>query len=173
MSEITLVRNHGIQVTEAEQQAARKVLFGHIDGLGEKGKKQWRRLINRLFKLEPGEMMDIKTHQERLGWYHRKHMAMEQALYESQERFENFEAMRTWLKVGAGFVDWFPGAKGGVIPVPKSISFASLEQAEMEQVHSDMVQFLRTAHAQKTLWNHLDEAARSEMMEVILGSFGE
>lgn len=173
MSEITLVRIQEMQPTEAEKEAARRVLFGNIDGLGERGKKQWRRFVNGLFKLQPGEMVEIKTNQARLGWFHRKHMAMEQALYESQERFDTFEAMRTWLKVGSGFVEWYPGPRGGVIPVPKSISYAKLEQADMEQVHADMLVFLRTEHAQKTLWKHLDDAARSEMMESILGGFGE
>ncbi|PJI54098.1 hypothetical protein CTI14_19645, partial [Methylobacterium radiotolerans] len=38
------------------------------------------------------------------------------------------------------------------IPVPRSISYAKLEQADMEQFHDDAVAFLRTAHAQKTMW---------------------
>lgn len=173
MAEILLVRQNDHIVSDSDKEAARRVLFGHIDGLGEKGKKQWRRLLNSLFKLEAGEMVEIKTYQERMGWYHKKHMALEQALFESQERFEEFASMRTWLKVGAGFVDWFPGAKGRVIPVPKSISYAKLEQGEMEQVHNDMIVFLRTAHAQKTLWKHLSENDRSEFMEVILGGFSE
>jgi hypothetical protein len=173
MSEITLVRQPDIQVSEADKEAARRVLFGNIDGLGEVGKKQWRRFVNRLFKLEPGEMIEIKTNQARLGWYHRKHMALEQALFESQERFDNFEAMRTWLKVGSGFVDWYPGPKGGVIPVPKSISYAKLEQLEMEKVHADIVQFLRTPHAIRSLWPHLDPIPGAEMIEVILGEFNE
>jgi hypothetical protein len=171
---IPLVRQHDIQVSDSDKEAARRVLFGHVDGLGEKGKKQWRRFINGLFKLEPGEMVEVNTHQERLGWFHRKHMALEQALYQSQDRFENFESMRVWLKVGAGFVEWFPGPKGGVIPVPKSISYAKLEQGEMELVHNDIVAFLRTPHAIKTLWPHLkDQGQASEMMESVLGDFNE
>lgn len=173
MSEITLVRMGESAISEADKEAARRVLFGYVDGLGEQGKRQWRRFWNRLLKLEPGEMVDIKTHQERIGWYHRKHMALEQAIYESQERFEDFDAFRVWLKVGSGFVDWFPGPKGGVIPVPRSISYAKLEQLEMEKVHADMVQFVRQPHAIKTLWPHLDEATREEMIESVLGGFGE
>lgn len=173
MSEITLVRQPDTSLTEADKEAARRVIFGIVDGLGERGKRQWRRLWSNLFRLEPGEMVDIKTHQQRIGWYHRKHMALEQTLFESQERFEDFESFRTWLKVGAGFVDWYPGPKGGVIPVPKSISYSKLEQGEMEQFHNDAVAFLRTEHAGKTLWKHLTETGRIEMLETILASFGE
>jgi hypothetical protein len=173
MAEITLVRGHELQVTDDEKAIARKVLFGIVDGLGDRGRKQWRRFFNSLMRLEPGEMVDIKTHQERLGWFHRKHMALEQTLFEAQEKFDNFKALRVWMKVGSGFVDWYPGPKGGVIPVPKSISYAQLEQGEMEQVHNDMVAFLREPHAGKTLWPHLSEAQRSEMIELILAGFGE
>lgn len=173
MATISLVRQHDIQVSDSDKEIARRVVFGAIDGLGEKGKKQWRRLWNGFFKLEPGEMIEINTHQARLGWYHRKHMALEQSLFESQERFEEFDQFRNWLKIGAGFVDWYPGAKGGVVPIPKSISYAKLEQNEMESVHTEMVLFVRTPHAIKTLWPHLKGDTGAEMIDVILSGFGE
>ncbi|MNS80494.1 hypothetical protein D3C72_1141750 [compost metagenome] len=173
MAEITIVRQESVAISEQDAAAARRVVFGIVDGLGERGKRQWRRLWNSLMRLEPGEMVEIKTIQPRMGWYHRKHMAMEQAVFEAQERFQDFESFRTWLKVGAGFVDWYPGPKGGVIPVPRSISYANLEQADMEQFHGDAVDFLRTEHAGKTLWKHLSTTQRIEMVESVLRSFGE
>lgn len=173
MVDITLVRRHDVELTEQERAIARKAVFEAVDGLGEQHQRRWRGLWNRMWNLEPGEAMDISTNQERLGWYHRKHMAMEQTVFRNQERFEVFRPFRDWLKTGAGFVDWYPGPKGGVIPVVKSISYASLEQAEMEAFHADAVQFLRTEHAQKILWPHLSPMAAAEMMETILADFGE
>lgn len=172
MTEIVLVRQDTAPISKADAEATRRVLFGQVDGLSPAHRKAWRRLWNWFMKsAEPGEMVEIKTHRDRLGWYHRKHMAMEQSIFESQERFDNFKVFRVWLKVGAAFVEWIPGPKGGVVPVPKSISYAELEQDEMEKVHEDMVAFLRTAHAQKTLWRHLDPAKRAEMMETLLMGF--
>lgn len=173
MADITLVRQQAAEIPEPARVAAREVLFGIVDGLGEQGKRQWRRFFNRLMKLEPGEIVEIKTHQERIGWFHRKHMALEQRVFEAQEKFEQFEQFRTWLKVGSGFVDWLPGPKGGVIPVPRSISYARLEQGEMEQVHADIVAFLRTEHAGRTLWKHLSVTQRIEQIEFLLAQFGE
>lgn len=132
MAEITLVKQNPCEISEADRATANRVLCGVVDGLGELGKKQWRRFISGLMRLEPGEMVEIRTHKERTGWYHRKHMALEQMVFESQEKFTEFETFRTWLKVGSGFVDWHAGPKGGVIPVPKSLSYAKLEQGEME-----------------------------------------
>jgi hypothetical protein len=173
MAEITLVRQQPTEIPEADRLAARNVLFGIVDGLGETSRKQWRRFVNRLMKLEPGEIVEIRTHQERIGWYHRKHMALEQRVFEAQEKFEDFEQFRVWLKVGSGFVDWLPGPKGGVIPVPRSISYAKLEQVDMEKVHADIVAFLRTDHAARTLWKHLSDTQRIEQVEFLLAQFGE
>lgn len=173
MAEITLVRQHPAAIPEADREAARRVLFGVVDGLGEHGKKQWRRFFNMLMRLEPGEMVSIKTHKARSGPFHRRHMVIETAVFEAQEKFDSFEQFRNWLKVGAGFCDWVPGPRGAVIPVPKSIAFAKLEDGDMRQVHDDMAAFLRTEYAQKTLWKHLSVLQRSEMLETILRGFGE
>jgi len=173
MSEITLVRQQPTAIPETDREAARRVLFGIVDGLGETGRKAWRRFVNGLMSLEPGEMVEIRTHKERSGPFHRRHMAMEQRIFDAQEKFEQFESFRTWLKVGSGFVDWYPGPKGGVIPVPRSISYAKLEDGDMRQLHDDMVAFLRTEHAGRTLWKQLNPLQRTDMIEGILGEFGE
>ena len=126
-----------------------------------------------LMRLEPGEMVELRTHKERIGVNHRRHMLLEQRVFEAQERFEHFDDLRVWLKCGAGFVDWFPGPKGGVIPVPRSISFSKLEELDMQKVHDDMVAFLRTPHASKTLWKHLAPAAQAQAIETVLAELGE
>lgn len=174
MSEIVLVRQHDIQLPDADKDAARRVLFSALDGLGELNKKRWRRLMGMLFKMEPGEIATIQTHKARSGPFHRRHMLIESKVFEAQERFEDFErGFRDWLKVGAGHCTWFPGPKGGVFPVPDSTSYANMEEGTMREFHDKAMAFLRTEHAQKTLWRHLSVLQRSEMMETILREFGE
>jgi hypothetical protein len=174
MADITLVRQEQSAIAEADKAAARRVIFGIVDGLGERGKKQWRRLWNGIMRLEPGEMLEIKTRKPRSGPFHRRHMKLEQVLFEQQEKFTQFDpGFRDWLKVGAGFVDWYPGPRGGVFPVPKSIAFDQLEDDAMREFHDDVVAFLRTEHATRTLWKHLSPTAQIEMIEGILSNFGE
>lgn len=173
MTDITLVRQDPTEISEDKRAAAREVMFGIVDGLGERGKKQWRRFINGLMRLEPGEMVSIKTHKARSGPFHRRHMAIETAVFEAQEKFESFEQFRNWMKVGSGFCDWISGPRGAVIPVPRSIAFDKLEDDEMRQVHDEMVSFLRSEHAGKALWRHLDPIARTEMIESVLKQFNE
>lgn len=172
MADITIVRQGAEPLSDADKEAIRLGIFKAFDGLGDTNRKKWRGFWKRLLQLEPGEMVDIKTYQPRLGWYHRKHMLFEQRLFEAQERFENFEQFRCWLKVGAGHCDWVPGPKGGVFPVPKTIAFAKMEQAEMEVFHADCLAFVRTEHAGKTLWKHLSEPKRIEMIEDVLANCG-
>ena len=174
MPEIILVRQEDMQVTEADKDAARRVLFGTIDGLGNQNRRKWRRFMSMLFGMEPGEMATIKTHKARSGPFHRRHMALEQAVFDAQEKFTDFDrGFRDWLKVGAGHCDWHPGPKGGVFPVPKSTSYAEMEEGEMREFHDAAVAFLRTEHAGRTLWKHLAPGARIEMIESILGGFNE
>lgn len=173
MADIVLVRQEG-EIPEADREAARRVIFGAIDGLGEVHRKRWRRFWNGLLRLEPGEMAEIKTRKPRSGPFHRRHMKLEQVFFESQERFDIFDPVfRDWLKVGAGHVIWCPGPKGGVFPVPQSIAYDQIEEDEMREFHEKVVAFLRTDHAAKTLWPHLSPTARIEMVEGLLASFGE
>lgn len=172
MSEIALVRQEAAPIAAADAEAARRVLFGAIDGLGEKGRKSWRRFINRLFRLEPGEVVEIITHQARSGPFHRRHFAMEQALFEAQERFEHFDQFLYWIKVGAGWVTWAAGPKGGVVPIPRSVSYAVADQEEFEDFHQRVVAFLRGPHAARYLWPHLKDRADNYMNTILVG-FGE
>ena len=169
MSEITLVRQHDIDLPDADRDAARRVLFGALDGLGEHNKRRWRRFMAMLFRMEPGEIATVQTHKARSGPFHRFHMLMESRVFEAQEYFDDFDrGFRDWLKVGAGHCRWFPGPKGGVFPVPNSTSYANLEDGDMREFHTNAIAFLRTEHAQKTLWRHLSVIQRMEMMESIL-----
>lgn len=175
MPDIVLVRQDQAKPEQSDLDAARRVLFGgFVDGLGEFGKKQWRRFWNGMLRLEPGEMATITTHRERLGWFHRKHMKLESRIFEEQERFEDFEQFRNWLKIGAGHCDWAPGPKGGVVPIPRSIAYSRIDQQEMESFHDAAVRFLRTPHAAKALWPKLPESQRDDAIEAILsGEFSE
>lgn len=172
MSEILLVRQPGA-IPDDKRDAAREVLFGVVDGLGDLGKKQWRRFFNSLMRLEPGEVVKVTTKKPRSGPFHRRHMVIETRVFDAQERFEQFDQFRNWLKVGAGYCDWIPGPRGAVMPVPKSIAYDELEDGDFRQVHDDMIAFLRSEHAGKVLWPKATPAQRSECIELVLSEFNE
>jgi hypothetical protein len=172
MTEINLVRQPG-EIPKADAEAARRVLFGAVDGLGDQGRKQWRRFWNGVLRLEPGEIVSIITHRPRIGVHHRKHMLIEQRVFEAQDRFEQFDAFRYWLKVGAGFVVWAAGPKGGVVPIPKSISYSATGEDEFQEFHDNAMAFLRGPHAANYLWPHLKGPKADAMMDELLTELRE
>ncbi len=170
MSAINLMRTD--KAMPENLDAARELLFGALDGFNRDDKRAWRRFWKRLMDMEPGEMALIEAKMPRSGKYHRRHMAIEQAVFDAQERFQSFEQFRYWLKVGAGWVTWAAGPKGGVVPIPKSISYANADQEEFTRYHEAVTEFLRGPHAAKFLWRHLGDGANA-MMSGILEGFEE
>jgi len=171
MSKFLIMRDRSIAVTDTERQVAQKVMEQGLRGADEEHHARWRRFLRKLFALEDGEIAEIGTRIPRSGAFHRFHMALEQAVFDAQERFVHFEQFRNWVKVGSGFCDWCAGAKGGVIPVPRSIAYAELEEDPMRQFHNDMLAFFRGEHAANYLWPHLKGERAAGMMEAVLRQF--
>ncbi len=170
MSKSLIMRNRSVQLTESEKAAATRALEVCLQGIDEPNHKRWQRFLRSLFSLEDGEIAEIGTRLPRSGAFHRWHMLIEQSVFQSQDRFTNFEMFRNWLKIGSGHVEWVPGAKGGIVPLPKSISYADLEEPEMREFHLSMMTFLRGDHAAPYLWKHLG-AKSHDMMDSILSEF--
>lgn len=171
MSRIAIIRTDKAMPDARGLDAVRSFLFGVVDGLSMDDKIAWRKYWSRVMKLEPGEMTQAEMIFPRSSPYHRRHMKIEQAVFDAQERFVNFERFRDWLKIGAGWVEWAPGAKGGVVPLPLSVSYAAADQAEFERYHRQVIEFLRSGHAAKRLWPHL--ADPDAMMNAVLEGFQE
>lgn len=169
MTVLTIVRTE--KELPKSLEAVREFLFGVIDGFNKKDRAGWRRLWKKIYSLDPGEMLTLEIVFPRSGLFHRRHMKIEQTIFDQQERFDNFEMFRYWLKVGSGFVTWAAGPKGGVVPIPKSISYAKADEEEFRQFHADAMQFLRGPHAAKYLWPKAPDPYAS--MDAILNEFGE
>lgn len=171
MTQTLIMRDHRVSLTEAEKAIGKKVLTEVLRGIDDQHTKRWLKVVNTWFGLEEGEITTVDTRHPRSGPFHRFHMAMEQAVFNAQERFTAFEQFRNWLKIGAGHVEWVRGPTGGVVPLPKSISYADLEEVEMREVHAAMLEFLGGVHAAPYLWKHLDPEEAGGMMKSILDGF--
>jgi hypothetical protein len=173
MSGITLVKRTDELPSDAKRLVLREALFDMIDGLSEQDQKSWRRFWNRIVKLGSGEILQIDTWIPRHGGFHRRHMKIESSVFQAQERIKTFEQFRYWLKLGAGFVNWMPGPKGGVVPVPRTISFKECDEDTMRAFHQDSIEFLKSAHACKYLWPALSPIAAGQAMDAVLSRFDE
>jgi len=172
MSRVTIIRTSDLPPAESMLEQVRRFLFGLFDGWSRTDKQGWRKIWKRLMDLEPGEFAVIEFVIPRSSPYHRRHFAILNAVFDAQERFTDFDMFRDWLKIGAAWVVWVPGAKGGIVPLPKSISYAKADQTEFEDFHKKVIDFLRGQHAAPYLWKHLGNDAHW-MMDTILSEFNE
>jgi len=182
MSRVTIVRTAEPFPGEAILSGVRGFLFGLFDGWRSDDRKGWRKIWKRLIDLDPGEFAVIDFVIPRSGPYHRRHMSIINAVFDYQERFTDFEQFWIWLKVGAGWVVWCAGPKGGVVPIPRSVSFANADQNEFEQYHAKVMGFLRGEDAAVFLWGKCGPKGESgaakfarcqQMMDSILNEYGE
>lgn len=169
--DIALVKQTDAQLSEADKVVLRRFFFEHLSGATDKDTRAWTRFVRALDVAAQGEFFQLKIQRQRDGVFHRKHMGLISKIFKAQERVEDFEAFRLWLKVGSGFVDWMPGPKGGVFPVPKSINFNTCSEDDMREFHERVVEFLRKPHAQHYLFPHASPQAAEEGIEAILQQY--
>jgi len=138
---------------------------GRMAGLGEKGRRAWEKFCKRLAELEVGETMKFSYALPRSGVHHRYFFAKITGLLERQEQFDTVDALLEWLKVGAGHVDFMPGARGELIAMPKTIAWHRLEEQDFIEFHREVNDFLWTPHAMAYLWPHLSHEHQYQCIE--------
>ena len=171
MSRFSITRTN-IALPDADGMAgASDLLFRALDGFGIEDRASWRRFWKRMIGMKPGDMVEVEMMFPRSGPFHRRHMKIEQTVFDMQDKFKDREQFRFWLKVGAGWVDWIEG-ENGIVPLPKSISYAMADQDEFMRYHAAVIQFLRGPHAASFLWPHLEDKAHQQI-DYILDGFNE
>lgn len=152
---------------ESELAIVRKFLFHCIRGLDKQHDKRWRAFWRRIFKACAGEVIQLLDQADRSNKFHRRHMAIEQRLFDSQERWTNIERFRDWLKTGAGFGHYeIVGTRMKFIP--SSTSYEQCSDAEMREFHENLMVFLHAPYAQRRLWPHLKAEQRQGMLDAVL-----
>jgi hypothetical protein len=77
-------------------------------------------------------------------------------IFDAQETFADPEQLRMWLQVGAGHCEFVPGPKGKAGGDPEEHRLLAMDDAEFAAHHEKVKDFLRSEHAQRFLWPHLD-----------------
>ena len=84
--------------------------------------------------------------------FHKKFFAMLKTSLDMADVEMNDEQWRTWVTVGAGWCDY---QKHGdkAVAVPRSISFAAMDESEFERLYNDCLNFICA--------NYVDESPES------------
>lgn len=79
-----------------------------------------------------GELVKIRISRPRNAGHHRKFFALLNLVFENQEHYETLDHMLVALKVALGHCDTVILKNGQTAFLPKSISFAKMDQTEFE-----------------------------------------
>jgi hypothetical protein len=125
-----------------------KLPDGSLRGMSEADQVAYKNFKTRLNKLEEGELCSIEAKLPRNGKFHRKFFKMLTVGYDAWEPGrkhkthkglevqKNFEIFRSDVLIAAGFYEQTFGLDGRLRLEAKSISFASMEQPEFEEVYN-------------------------------------
>lgn len=167
MAEIHLVRNNA-------ELDAQKYLenFVHIaDGQAESDRRSIRKLLKKIWEAAPGEIFIISHRFVRSTPFHRRCMAIEGAVFASQEQFDDRDRFRNWIKLGIGWVSYVPAENGKFFALPKSISFAKADEQQFREYWDKVESFFRSDYCKNYLWPHLKPLQQIDMVESIFDRF--
>jgi len=88
----------------------------------------------KLSKIRPGVEYQIEIKQPRNVLFLRKFYALMNLTFDNQEHFDNLDSMRKWLQMKAGYYTETI-TPTGVMFEPKSISFASMDELEFNELY--------------------------------------
>jgi hypothetical protein len=144
---------------------------GQLAGLTDQDQRAWRRFRKLIGKLECGEFFSFDYWFPRNPALHRLHFKIINTLFDAQEQFNDPDALRGWLYVGAGYCDFYPGPKGRMVAIPRSVKYSKIDDADFEALHRKVVDFMRDDHARAFLWPHLSPQQTYDTVDVLLSQF--
>lgn len=86
-----------------------------------------------------GEILCASVRKPRNGRFHRLFFAMLHVVLENQDRYDNVEQLLLEVKVRTGYFDEFITADGEIVYIPKSISFAAMDEIAFRRFYQRAV----------------------------------
>lgn len=73
--------------------------------------------------------------------FHKKYFALLKTGHDIARTELNLEQFRLYVQAGAGYCEFLEG-KDGLIAIPKSISFASMDEIDFQRLYNDVLNFI-------------------------------
>ena len=151
MTTLTLVRTNEPIPAEAELASARRLMFDCLRGMTELDDKRWHRFWKMLISKDAGETCEVELKFPRNYKFHKKMFALFTVGFEAWEpdrkRFsyngrpieKDFEQFREDVVIASGrYIQTFD-LKGRMKMKAKSISFASMDDAEFSDLYESVL----------------------------------
>lgn len=105
-----------------------------------------------LANLEPGECIESDTRKARHPEHHKKFFALFDQAFRSQDKYEKAKDLMIALKLKAGWYDEHVTADGKLVYVPRSLSWASMDQEEFDKFYREaMVALAEISNAEEVI----------------------
>ncbi|KKM19360.1 hypothetical protein LCGC14_1656420 [marine sediment metagenome] len=95
-----------------------------------------------LARIPVGSIVMVKIRRPRNVLHHRKLFALLNLVVNNQEHYETTEHLLAAIKVATGHCHTYPMKNGNVTYIPKSISFASMDQTAFDKFWDGAVKFI-------------------------------
>jgi len=89
-------------------------------------------------KLKENDIYEVDIKRKRNYEFHKKYFALINLCFDNQETFTEFEDLRNYLTMKAGYVKKIETGTGQMI-LPLSISFAKMDNIEFEQLYQKTI----------------------------------
>ena len=89
-------------------------------------------------KLKENDIYEVDIKRKRNYEFHKKYFALVNLCFDNQETFTEFEDLRNYLTMKAGYVKKIETGTGQMI-LPLSISFANMDNIEFEQLYQKTI----------------------------------
>ena len=96
---------------------------------------QWTKLS----KLKEMDIVEVDVKKPRNIQFHRKYFALLNVVFEQQDKYINREHFRHEIQIRAGHFESFITEKGETVYIPKSISFASMDEHSFSKLYDNVV----------------------------------
>lgn len=95
--------------------------------------------IAKVAQMKSGDIVLLDYKPKRNYQFHKKGFALLNLIFENQDKFDTLEALRTEMKLKAGHYEIHVTLKGKPIYIPKSMSFADMDEEEFTEIYSKFI----------------------------------
>lgn len=94
--------------------------------------------------IKQGDIVTINVKRPRNPYFHAKYFALLNLVLKNQEHYKSVEELLVVAKIATGHVDAIQTKRWGTVYLPKSISFAAMDESEFQEMYDRTMMWVFT-----------------------------